>query len=242
MVALMDIAKRHQLAVIEDACLALGAAIGSTKVGHWGDVTCFSFAPSKHLGSYGSGGMAVTKDAALAAKMQAYVAYGQAREKHYHKGLAGRGLAHQVEGLNERLDELQAALLRVKLPYLESWLAQRRQLAQRYHQAFEGCAVALPVEQPGYRHAYRNYVIHTPQRAQLQEHLARQGIATSLLYSPPLHLQPAYAARGFKPGSFPVTEAASERQLSLPMRPNLTLAQQDYVIDKVLEVAATQTA
>ena len=240
MPALKAIAQRHKLVIVEDACLALGASINEQPVGTWGDITCFSFAPSKHLGSYGSGGMAVTQDEVLADKMQAYAAYGQARVKHYPKSLAGQGLEHKVEGLNERLDELQAAMLRVKLPYLERWLEARRHISQRYHEAFKQLDIELPVERPGVKHSYRNYVIRSKQRTHLQSHLAEKGVASSLLYTPPLHLQPVYKSLDYSDGSFPVVEASCDTQLAIPMRPDLTVEAQEHVTESVLEAVSSR--
>ena len=228
MPALMEIAGRHGLAVVEDACLALGAAIAEQPVGSWGQVACFSFAPSKHLGACGGGGMAVTADAGLAERMRQFGSYGQPRENHYRSGAR---LNHLVEGLNERLDELQAALLRTRLPYLSAAIEGRREHAQAYTQGLEDTPIELPVERPDCLHSYRNYVIRVDQRDRLRQALRDAGIDTSQPYAPPLHLQPAYRRYRLAGGSFPVVEEAAERLLSVPIRPDLTEEQRGYVIE-----------
>ena len=154
MPAIMAVARAHGLAVVEDACLALGATIDGVKLGTLADVTCFSFAPSKHLGSFGSGGAALTEDAGLAERMRKLSAYGQDRRRHY----AGSGpgpftLHHETHGLNERLSELQAAILRAKLPGLSDTLAERRAQAGRYAEGLSGLGIGLPVTLPGRQHA-----------------------------------------------------------------------------------------
>lgn len=230
MPALAEIAGRHGLAVLEDACLALGAAIAGRPLGSWGEAAGFSFAPSKHLGGYGGGGMMVTGDPELAERMRQFGSYGQPRENHYAPGLAGGPMEHLVEGLNERLDELQAALLRAKLGHLQGSIEQRREHARAYREGLEGYALQLPIERPGCRHSYRNYVVQTEDRERVQQRLAAAGVASGRPYAPPLHLQPALERLGLGPGSFPVAEAAAGRLLSLPLRPDLTAAERDHVV------------
>lgn len=236
MPAILAVARRHALAVIEDACLALGATIGGQKVGRFADVSCFSFAPSKHLGSYGSGGCVLTEDAALAERMRKFSAYGQDRTRHYgmHKGTAG--LWHETDGLNERLDEIQAAILRAKLPDLDAGLVERRRQAGLYAEGLRGCGLDLPQTAPNMQHAWRNYVIESEDRDGLADRLARRGIASSLSYAPPMHLQPAYAGLGVPEGALPVTERSCRRLLGLPIGPQLADAQIDEVIAAVREV------
>lgn len=235
---LVRMADHYGLVVIEDACLALGATIEGRAAGQWGQVSCFSFAPSKHLGAYGSGGAVVTNDAELAEQMRRYAGYGQARERHYHEGPTSLPLEHHVEGFNERLDELHAALLRVKLPYLNSWLEARREHARHYHRAFANLPITCPLERPGCLHAYRNYVIRSDHRDALQRGVADAGIATGTPYAPPLHQQPVYQARGYAAGSFPVSEAASATLLSLPVAPELSASQRGLVIERVQQIVA----
>lgn len=231
MPALQAIAEQHDLYIIEDACLALGANIDGHPVGTWGHATCFSHAPSKHLGAYGSGGTVVTNDDSLAERIQLYAGYGQPQERTYDKSKARPGQLMLVEGLNERLDELQAALLHVKLPYLAHEIEMRCDHAKAYSLAFKGSAIEPPVERPGYRHTYRNYIIRVPRRDHVLQKLSEAGIAAGLLYVPPLHLQPAYERFGFKRGSFPVTEAICDTLISIPVWPGLTETQRDYVIE-----------
>lgn len=239
MPALSEIAQRHNLFIVEDACLALGASIEGQPVGSWGDITCFSHAPSKHLGAAGSGGTAVTNDAELAERMQLYAGYGQPRERTYNRSVAGRPQHMLVEGVNERLDELQAAILRAKLPHLEKRIELRRDNAKAYTATLENSSIRLPVERPGYRHTYRNYIIRVPDRERVQRELAEAGITTGLLYVPPLHLQPVYEARfGYKRGSFPVTEEACDTLISIPIGPEVTPRQRDHVITTLLEACS----
>lgn len=236
MAEIMEIARAHGLAVVEDACLALGADIAGRPVGQWADVTCFSFAPTKHLGSYGSGGACVTNDAALADRMRKLAAYGQARSRHRTLGTTGQPLHHETEGLNERLDEIQAAILRVKLPDVPASLAARRTQAARYNDALAPLLDA-PQTKPGMTHAWRNYVVHVDGRDNVRAALTARGVGTALSYAPPMHLQPVYAAKGFAPGAFPVTERSAARLLGLPIGPHLEDAQVDAVIDAVRSAA-----
>jgi dTDP-4-amino-4,6-dideoxygalactose transaminase len=235
--AISEIAERHGLYLIEDACLALGATCDGRQAGLWGHAACFSFAPSKHLGAYGNGGVAVTDDPDIAEKMRQFAGYGQARERHYRTDLAGGFLEHRVEGLNERLDELQAAILRAKLPHLHQFIRSRRQNAEAYQSAWASLSFELPSERPGCIHSYRNYVILTEDRDRVRGALADAGISTGTPYVPPLHLQPVYRSLGFGPGSFPVIEAAADRLLSVPVSPELTPEQRDHVIEAVQALA-----
>ncbi|HBY95740.1 MAG TPA: erythromycin biosynthesis sensory transduction protein eryC1 [Chloroflexi bacterium] len=235
MPALSEIARRHNLLIVEDACLALGAFIEGRHIGSWSDIACYSHAPSKHLGAIGTGGTATTNDAGLAERLQLYAGYGQPRERSYTQGIMGLPQRLLVEGYNERLDEIQAAVLRVKLPYVFRWIEARRANAQVYGQALRGSGIDLPVERQGYRHSYRNYVIQVAGREQVQRRLTEAGVATAILYVPPLHLQPVYRRLGYKAGSFPVTEAAADRLLSIPVGPTLTPAQRDHVVATLLE-------
>lgn len=234
MKAIMAVAERHGLVVVEDACLALGATIDGVKLGTRAHVTCFSFAPSKHLGSFGSGGAALTEDAALAERMRKISAYGQERNRHY--ALHGAGLSalhHETHGLNERLAEMQAAILRAKLPHLAGTLAERRAQARRYDEELAGLGLELPQTLPGYEHSWRNYVIECDDRLGLAERLHGLGIPTNLTYAPPLHLQPVFASRSAKRGDLPVTERFCDRLLGLPIGPQLRIDEIDQVIDAV---------
>lgn len=221
MPALRAIAKRRGLAIVEDACLSLGASIDGRGVGRWADVTCFSFAPSKHLGAYGSGGAAVTDDAALARRMERFAGYGQDRERHYRGGLAPPPLDHWCEGLNERLDELQAALLRVKLPHLQGIVDGYVERAAAYSEALAGTPVRTPVVRLGHVHTFRNYVVHVAERDRVRARLAEEEIATGLHYAPPLHRQPVYRETAAARRPFPVADRLGETLLSLPIGAHL---------------------
>jgi dTDP-4-amino-4,6-dideoxygalactose transaminase len=216
---IMAFARDRGLVVIEDACLALGARIDGKAIGTLADVTCFSFAPTKHLGSLGSGGACVTADAALAGRMQMIAAYGQSRAR--HSGSAPlQPLHHETEGLNERLDEIQAAVLRVKLADVPESLVARRRHAALYETALAGL-VETPHASPRVEHAWRNYVVHADGRDGLRERLLALGVPTALSYAPPLHRHPAFADLGHGPGSFPVSERSGARLVGLPIGPHL---------------------
>lgn len=225
MAPLQALAQRHGLWLIEDAAQAHGAEYRGTRVGRLGHLAAFSFYPTKNLGAYGDGGMVVTDDAALAERLRLLRNYGQTDRYH-----------HQVEGLNSRLDELQAAVLRVKLRHLEAWTAARRERAARYAAGLPG--VRTPTEAPGARHVYHLYPVHVPQRAQVQERLAAAGIGTLVHYPIPAHLQPAYAHLGVPRGALPVTERLADEELSLPMYAELPLEQVDYVAATLARVLA----
>ena len=231
---LRDVCDRHGLPLVEDACLALGAAIGGRSVGQWADITCFSFAPSKHLGAYGSAGAAATSDATLMRRLQTLVAYGQERDRHYASDLAGRELKHVTDGLNERLDEVQAALLRVKLPHLQKRIDQYITGAQIYSGMLAGGDIGLPTVRDGCVHTFRNYVVHVANRQIVQAALAERQIATALPYAPPLHLQPAYRSMGNVRGDFPVAERLADSLLALPIGPHLEPQQYEHVATNLL--------
>lgn len=239
MKAIVTIARENNLVVVEDACLSLSATIDGKKVGTFADITCFSFAPSKHLGSFGSGGAAVTQSAELAEKMRKLSAYGQERARHYtmHGPGGMGGLYHETHGLNERLDEMQAAILRAKLPDLDNMLAERRAQAERYSKGLAGLGLDLPQTLPGYGHAWRNYVIEADDRDGLANRLAERAVATNLTYAPPMHLQPVFKDYDVSFGSLPVTERAAVRLLGLPIGPQLSMDEIDEVIAAIRAVA-----
>lgn len=208
---IMEIAKKHNLIVIEDACQAHGAEYKGKKVGSLGDIACFSFYPGKNLGAYGDAGMAVTDNKALAEKMRLLRNHGY-QKKYYHK----------IEGYNYRLDAIQAAILRVKLRHLEEWTEKRRKNAKLYDELLKGSGVKTPLEMEYARHVYHLYVIGIEKREELYLRLKKNEISTAIHYPLPLHLQQAYSYLGYKKGDFPVSEACTERLLSLPMFPELT--------------------
>jgi len=227
MAPLQALAREHGLRLIEDAAQAHGAEYRGTRAGRLGDLAAFSFYPTKNLGAYGDGGMVVTDDAALAERVRLLRNYGQTDRYH-----------HQIEGLNSRLDELQAAVLRVKLRHLDEWTAARRARAARY--AARLARVAPPVEAPWARHVYHLYAVTVPRRAAVQEALAAEGIGTLVHYPIPAHLQPAYAHLGVPRGSLPVTERLADEVLSLPLYPELSLDQIDAAAAALDRVAASE--
>ncbi len=218
--AIMAVARKHNLFVLEDACQAHGAEYKGARAGGLGDAAAFSFYYAKNLGAYGEGGIVVTKDRQLASRIQMLRNHG-AKEKY----------RHTLIGLNSRLDEMQAAILRVKLPHLDRWNARRRTWARHYTSQLSDLddGIVTPVELPNTKHVYHLYVIRTAQRDELQRWLKAHGIATGIHYPVPVHLQEAYEYLGYKPGSLPVTEAICESILSLPMYPELTLDQISYI-------------
>jgi dTDP-4-amino-4,6-dideoxygalactose transaminase len=218
---ILEIAEKKNLIVIEDACQAHGSLYKGKKSGSIGLVGCFSFYPGKNLGAYGEGGAVVTRSEEIANKIRMIRDHGQAK-KYYH----------DMEGYNGRLDAIQAGVLRIKLRRLESWNESRRQNAKTYDELLSPIkGVTVPKEADGCRHVYHLYVILVDDRDALQKYLNEKGIGTGLHYPVPLHLQKAYAYQGYKEGDFPVTESVAKRLLSLPMFPELTKAQIEYVAD-----------
>ncbi len=210
--SILEIARQHELVVIEDACQAHGARYKGKLAGSVGHAAAFSFYPAKNLGAYGDGGMVVTNDAQVAETIRLMRNYGSTK-KYYH----------QIQGYNRRLDTLQAAILRVKLRHLEGWNQARRQHARLYNQLFEACngSISLPVEAAYAESVYHLYVIRVKNRDELQTHLQEAGIATGVHYPVPLHLQTAYQELGYQKGDFPVTEKLCANVLSLPMHTEL---------------------
>jgi len=207
---ILAIAKKHGLRVIEDACQAHGARYKGRRAGSLGDAAAFSFYPSKNLGAYGDGGMVVTNDTAVAEQVRILRNVGQSAK-----------YQHQFKGFNHRLDSIQAAVLCVKLPYLDAGNAWRQEMAVRYSELLANTAVITPTAAEWVEHVYHLYIIQVDNREQLQAHLAEADIATGIHYPIPIHLQPAYADLGHKPGDFPVTEQLAKRILSLPMYPGI---------------------
>jgi dTDP-4-amino-4,6-dideoxygalactose transaminase len=207
----------HGLPVIEDAAQAHGAAYGGIKTGGLATLGCFSFYPGKNLGAYGDAGAVTTNDMALAEQVRLLRNHGR-RSKYVHE---------QV-GYGERMDTLQAAILAAKLPYLAEWTAARRRLAMRYNEGLAGCDLVLPVVGPDAEHAWHLYVIRTPRRDELLDHLKLHGVEAGIHYPVPLHVQPAFM--GLPPSLLPVTEEVSDTCLSLPLYPELTEQQQERII------------
>ena len=222
--ALNALAEPHGIQIVEDCAQAIGATLGGQPVGGIGRLGCFSFYPTKNLGADGDGGMIVTNDEALAKRLKMLRVHGI--ERRYF---------HDLHGFNSRLDEIQAAILRVKLPHLNSWNARRAAIAKRYSEGFAGLPLDLPVTAPGNSHVFHVYAFLSDRRDELQQFLADRGVPTIIYYPRPLHLQTVYADLGYREGDFPVAEAVSRRILPLPMYPELTDEQVDYVVAKVRE-------
>ena len=222
----MSVAAGRDLFVVEDAAQAIGAAIGGRRVGSWGDAAVLSFFPTKNLGGCGDGGMVLTRSASLAEQLRMLRVHGS-RRKYYH----------EILGFNSRLDELQAAILLVKLDRLDEWTSQRRRLAHRYDALFAEAGLAdrlglRPVE-PGLQHVYHQYTIRLRERDALQGFLKANGIGTSVYYPLPLHLQPVFRSLGYEKGALPNSERLCQEVLSLPMYPELTVDEQDDVVECV---------
>lgn len=224
---LLALAERHGLAVIEDCAQAIGARRRIAGVwraaGELGRTGALSFFPSKNLGGWGDGGMIVTSDAGLAERLRKLRTHGGAKQYH-----------HEEIGTNSRLDTLQAAVLLAKLPHLASWAAARRERAARYDEAFRGVrGVCAPVTDPANEHVYHQYTIRAERRDELRAHLERAGVGSAVYYPRALHRQPCFAALGYREGSLPNAERATREVLSLPIYPELTDGEQNYVIDVV---------
>ena len=222
---IVELAQPRGIAVIEDAAQAIGGSYHDRPVGTWGAIGCFSFFPSKNLGAFGDAGFVTTTDAAIAKKLKLIRTHGM-EPKYYH---------HLV-GANFRIDAIQAAVLRVKLPHLQSWSDARRANAARYRALFADAGldeVTLPVEAPDRTHIYNQFVIRAPRRDRLKKHLDAAGIGTEIYYPVPFHLQQCFADLGYEAGAFPVAEAAATSSLALPIYPELTPAQQSCVVGAI---------
>jgi dTDP-4-amino-4,6-dideoxygalactose transaminase len=221
--AILAIAARHSLWVIEDACQAHGAKYKNRPAGSMGVMGAFSFYPGKNLGACGEGGAVTGSDMERMALVRQYREHGQVR-KYYHVS----------EGYNGRLDAIQAGILRVKLRYLDAWTRGRRKVAEMYHAALGDIAdLSLPVESPEVYHVYHLFVVRTERRDELQSYLSRERIHTGLHYPLPLHLQEAYSQLAVRRGSLPITESAANTILSLPMFAELTESQVDRVAEAI---------
>jgi len=253
---ILEIARRKDLTVIEDAAQAIGAEYASKlptsrvrRAGSMGEYGCFSFFPTKNLGGFGDGGMAVTDDPAKAEKLRILRVHGS-KPKYYHAFVGG----------NFRLDAIQAAVLSAKLPHLDAWTAKRQENAARYDDMLQSAGLVdrglirpprpvwkdavsehIPASNPGVQsqtahyHIYHQYVIATPRRDELRAYLSEKGIGTEVYYPVPLHLQGCFKDLGYKQGMCPVSEEAAKTSLALPVYPELALDQQEYVVDSIRE-------
>jgi dTDP-4-amino-4,6-dideoxygalactose transaminase len=227
MTAIMRIARAHTLPVIEDAAQAIGAWHSGKAVGNMGTMACFSFFPSNNLGGAGDGGMITTNSPELTERLRLLREQGSRRR-----------YEHEVLGINSRLDALQAAILRVKLRYLDQWTFARQQHAQRYRDALSSVVnlhglIQAPLEPAGFVHVYNQFVIRVQKRDALQVHLRQAGIPTEIYYPSPLHLQAAFAYLGYRKGDFPRAEAACEQVLALPIFPEMSEEQRQTVTDEI---------
>jgi dTDP-4-amino-4,6-dideoxygalactose transaminase len=231
---LLAIAAEAGVPVIEDACQAIGATYQGRQAGSMGTAGCFSFFPSKNLGAFGDGGLVTTGDASLAREVRRLRNHGS-ETKYYHQKVGG----------NFRLDALQAAILRVKLPHLPAWTAMRRENASRYRRLFSEIlndpAVVLPIEPDGRLHIYNQFVVRVPRRDRVRALMTEGGIGTEVYYPVPFHLQECFAMLGYRRGDFPAAEAASESTLALPIYGELTVAQQQFVVQTLGEALSTRS-
>jgi dTDP-4-amino-4,6-dideoxygalactose transaminase len=225
--ALMQIAKKHGLRVIEDCAQCFGAEFKGRKTGTFGDLGCFSFFPSKNLGAYGDGGMVITDDAKLAERMLSLRNHGS-RVRYYHDEI----------GFNSRLDEVQAAILRVKLKHIDEYNTKRSNNAMLYNKHLTASGIQTPFEMNGTKHVYHQYTIRIKDRDRVKQALDAAKVSNMIYYPVPLHLQAAYRGLNMRPGSLPVTEGAAGEVLSLPMYPELTEMQIQSVSDAVKKAMA----
>ena len=221
---ILEIGKKYNLCIIEDAAQAIGAEYKGKKAGSMGDMGCLSFFPSKNLGGYGDGGMVITNNAELAEKIRVLRVHG-AKPKYYHS----------LIGLNSRLDALQAAVLSVKLKYLDGWSKARIKNAENYNQLLKDTNVITPYTEPYNYHIYNQYIIRVGKRNELQTFLKERNIGTEIYYPVSLHLQRCYADLGLKEGDFPESEKAAQKTLALPIYSELTKEQQTVVIAAIRE-------
>jgi dTDP-4-amino-4,6-dideoxygalactose transaminase len=228
---LMAIARQHGLKVIEDAAQAIGTEYRDVRVGSIGDIGCLSFFPSKNLGAFGDAGLCTTNDPQLAESMRVLRVHG-GKPKYFHAVIGG----------NFRLDELQAAVLRVKLKYLDGWTEGRQRNAAYYDSAFAearlGGKLRTPFAIPGYRHIFNQYIVRAQSRDALRTRLTEQGIGSEIYYPMPLHLQTCFAYLGYRAGDFPHSELAAAETLALPIYPELEQKQLAHVVATIAEFYA----
>lgn len=225
-----NLAEKNGFHVVEDAAQAIGAEYKEKRAGSLGDLACFSFYPSKNLGGVGDGGLITTSDESLSAKLKALRAHG-AKIKYFHDWI----------GINSRLDSIQAAILRVKLKYVEAWTEGRIENARRYRDLFSQCSlvddgsVQLPPELSDRRHIYNQFVIRAHRRDELKAYLKNRGIGTEVYYPQPLHLQPCFQNLGHKVGDFPESERASNESVAIPIYPELSKSDLEYVVECIVD-------
>ena len=254
MIKINEIAKKHNLYVIEDACQAIGSDLNGYKIGTLSDIACFSFFPTKNLGCAGDGGMIVTNNDDLATICRAYRTHGSGMDgsKAYNllNNTKGEVLENQggdntvynplkyfnyLIGYNTRLDEIQAAILRIKLPLIDEYNDSRIELANYYKEKLKNTKLVLPTPTIGSRHVYHLYVVQSEKRDDLATFLKSKDIATGVYYQVPLHLQKAFNYLNYKEGDFPVSEYLSHRTLAIPMYSYMTEEEREYVVENILE-------
>jgi dTDP-4-amino-4,6-dideoxygalactose transaminase len=228
MAPLLAVAKGRKIAIIEDVAQAAGGTYKGQKLGSLGHLGCFSFYPTKNLAACGDGGMVTTRDPKLAALLRSLRDHGQ------EQGTDRRYYVLRI-GTNSRLDAIQAAILELKLPYLDSWNGARARRAKRYIDGLNGLPLGLLRECPQGQHVWNQFTVCTPDRDKLADFLRERGIGTAVFYPYPLHLLPAFAHLGYKPGSLPVCEAACKEVLSLPIHQDLMDDDQDVIIAAIRE-------
>jgi dTDP-4-amino-4,6-dideoxygalactose transaminase len=221
---LLDLGRQYGIPVVEDAAQAIGAEYRGARCGSLGTIGCFSFYPGKNLGGYGDGGLLTTNHDALAEQLRILRVHG-GRDKYYHRFV----------GINSRLDTLQAAVLKVKLRYLDEWTGKRQANAKRYWELLKECPeLSLPQVAPYQsRHVFNQYTVLTDKRNELKSYLAGQGIGTEIYYPLPLHLQECFAYLGYRSGQLPVAESCAQQALSLPVHPELATEDLEYVAHQV---------
>lgn len=223
----LEIAREFDLLVVEDAAQAHGATFGGRPVGTLGHAASFSFYPTKNLGACGDAGAVVTGDPVIAERVRMLRNYGEAAK-----------YRNRIRGVNSRLDEVQAAVLRAKLPHLDGWVDARRELARFYRERLEGSGVVLPTERDGCRHAYHLFVVRAKDRDRLRNRLQERGVGTAVHYPEPVHFQEAYRDLGYAPGDLPGAEQSAREVLSLPLYPELAWEEAARVADAVLGALA----
>ena len=231
---ILELAKSRNLVVVEDAAQAIGSRYSDRFIGTLGDFGCFSFFPSKNLGGAGDGGVIATNDTSAAERIRMLRMHG-CKTKYFH----------EILGTNSRLDALQAAILRVKLRHLDRWEKGRQNRAARYRELFESknlarCISLPPVPPPSYLHVYNQFTVRAARRDELKESLRLAGIPTEIYYPLCLHLQQAFSHLGYRPGQFPIAEKASQEALSLPVYPELADANQDLVVQSIVNFCSRQ--
>jgi dTDP-4-amino-4,6-dideoxygalactose transaminase len=226
---ILELARRHKLVVIEDAAQAHGAKYKGRPVGSLGDISCFSFYPTKNLGAYGEGGAVTASNPEYVRTIRMLRDWGQDRKYH-----------HMLRGFNYRMEGLQGAILRVKLRHLDDWTEARRSAASKYNRLLTDCGVKLPTEMQWARHVYHVYTLRTEHREALHAALQAEGIQTAVHYALPAHLQPAYANLGYSQGALPKSEKAAKEVLSLPMYPEITDTQIRTVAQALTSITASR--